>query len=312
MSAMAAVDEVRSFNRFYTSAIGSVGAGLHDTPWSLPEARVIFELGQADVTEVSDLRRSIGMDAGQLSRVLARLEDGGVVARDRSPADARRQTARLTPAGRDAYATLDTRSATEVAELLGRLGRERERRLLDAMRAIRTTLGDDAAPARPRTITLRADAPGDLGWIVERHGRVYADEYGWDQRFEALVARVCADFADERDPARDAVWIAEVDGVRAGCVMCVHGAERGTAKLRLLLVEPWARGHGLGARLVDECIAFARRAGYAELVLWTNDVLTDARRIYDRAGFELVASEPHRSFGHDLVGQTWHLPLGQP
>jgi ribosomal protein S18 acetylase RimI-like enzyme len=169
-------------------------------------------------------------------------------------------------------------------------------------------LGDEPR-VRPRAIILRPEEPGDLGWIAEIHGRVYADEYAWDQTFEALVARVCADYADRRDPARDAAWIAEVDGERAGSVLCVHTDDPRTAKLRLLLVDPAARGLGLGSRLVDECIRFARRARYEELVLWTNDVLADARRIYERAGFDLVAEQPHRSFGHDLVGQTWRLPL---
>jgi DNA-binding MarR family transcriptional regulator/ribosomal protein S18 acetylase RimI-like enzyme len=307
LTTVSAVDDVRAFNRFYTRAAGLLRGGLHRTDWSLAEARVMFELAQRPATEVSDLRRALDVDAGHLSRVLARLERAGVVEREPSPGDRRRQTARLTDAGREAFAELDRAAAEEAGELLSGLDDRARRELAGAMGTIRTLLGDPSRDGRP-AIVLRDAEPGDLGWIVELHGRVYAAEYGWDATFEALVARICADFAEQRRPGRDAVWIAEVDGRRSGCVMCVRQDDR-TAKLRLLLVDPAARGLGLGTRLVDECVRFAGRAGYEELVLWTNDVLTAARRIYERAGFELAASEPHHSFGHDLVGQTWRLQL---
>ena len=298
------VETVRDFNRFYTRSIGVLGPGLLRTEHSLAEARVLYELGQAERTDVAELRRRMGIDGGHLSRVLARLERKGLVERDRAPADARRQRARLTEAGAAAFATLDRRSADETAERLAALDPDGQRRLLRALAEVRRLL--DPEPAPP-AVVLRAPRPGDLGWVVERHGALYAAEYGWDASFEALVARIVADYANGHDPAREAAWIAEVDGAPAGCVFCMR-ADDATAQLRLLLVEPRARGLGLGARLVDECLAFARAAGYRELRLWTNDPLVHARRIYERAGFVLGAEEPHRSFGHDLVGQTWSRP----
>ena len=300
-----AVAAVRAFNRFYTSELGVLGPGFLRTPHTLAEARVLFELGQAERLEVSELRARMAIDAGHLSRLLARLDRQGLVERERSPSDGRRQLARLTAAGGKAFETLDRRSADETAARLSALAAADRRRLVGALADVRRLL-DPAAPRAPTL--LRAPRPGELGWIVERHGELYADEYGWDASFEALVARVVADYAERHDPAGEAAWIAELDGEPAGCVMCVRGDDA-VAKLRLLLVEPRARGLGLGARLVDECIAFARRAGYRELSLWTNDVLVHARRIYERAGFALVAEEPHHSFGHDLVAQTWSLQL---
>jgi DNA-binding MarR family transcriptional regulator/GNAT superfamily N-acetyltransferase len=303
--AAADVAAIRAFNRFYTARIGVLRDGLLATSHSLPEARLLFELGQGDVMDVADLRRMLELDAGYLSRLLARLEAQGLVARERSRADARRQRVALTGAGRDAFATLDERSAAEVGALLDGLREEDRTRLLDAMRTIREVL--DRAP-RPEPFVLRPLRPGDLGWVVHRHGVLYAEEYGWDETFEALVAKVLAEYATNHDPRRESAWIAEVAGRPAGSVFCVRRDER-TAQLRCLLVEPSARGMGIGARLVDECLRFARRAGYSEIVLWTNDVLLQARRIYERAGFTLVDEEPHTSFGHDLVGQTWSRPL---
>src|SRR5918999_1216903 len=270
------VSAVRRFNRFYTSTIGVLREGLLHTPWSLGEARVIFELGRGGVTETAELRRDLNIDAGQLSRLLARLERRGVVARERSTEDARRQLVRLTAEGRSAFEELDQRSAAEIRGLLGALSGEEQRRLIGAMATI-TSLLDGATAA---DVVLRPPRSGDFGWIVERHGGLYADEYGWDETFEALVARIVADYVDNLDPQREAAWIAEVDGERGGCVLCVREGED-VAKLRLLLVELHARGMGIGARLVDECIDFARRAGYSSITLWTNDVLADARRIYE-------------------------------
>jgi len=301
------VGAVREFNRFYTTVIGVLHEGLLRTPYSLTEARVIFELAQWDATEVAELRRTLGLDAGYLSRMLARFAADGLVTRQPSPTDARRQVIHLTDAGRAAYRTLDERSTAEIETMLSRLTDTDRRRLVGAMRTVEDILGD--AP-RPPGYVLRPPDPGDYGWVVQRHGLRYAEEYGWDATFEALVARVVADYVDRHDPRRDAAWIAEVDGAPAGCVFCVgRDDDRDVAQLRLLLVEPAARGTGIGGRLVEECLRFAKRAGYREIMLWTNDVLTDARRLYERAGFTLRDQAPHHSFGHDLVGQTWRRPL---
>jgi DNA-binding MarR family transcriptional regulator/GNAT superfamily N-acetyltransferase len=296
------VAAVRAFNRFYTSRIGVLGEGFLRTPHSLTEARVLYELGDREVAEVADLRRELDIDAGYLSRLLSRLEEQSLVARERSADDARRQRVRLTADGHDAFTELDRRSAAEIGELLEGLGEERQRRLVAAMRVIADVL-DEARPS-DGAIVLRAPDPGDYGWIVQRHGALYADEYDWDESFEALVARIVADYAGHHDPRREAAWIAEIDGEPVGCVLCVR-KDDATAQLRLLLVDPRARGRGIGGRLIDECLRFARRAGYERIVLWTNDVLHDARRLYERAGFELVESGAHHAFGHGLVEQTW-------
>ncbi|HEX6232462.1 MAG TPA: helix-turn-helix domain-containing GNAT family N-acetyltransferase [Jiangellaceae bacterium] len=300
------VAAVRSFSRFFTRVIGVLDEGLLRSPYSLTEARVIFELAQAELTEVVELRRRLGLDAGYLSRILARFEMDGVVVRRRSGVDARRQTVQLTDAGRDVFALLDSRSAEQVGRLLSTVPETDQQRVMAAMATIESALASHSPGPQ---VTLRALRPGDLGWIVHRHGILYANEYRWDETFEALVAQIVADYVANRHPRRDNAWIAELNGQPAGCVFCVHGDDTQTAKLRLLLVEPSARGLGIGGRLVDECIRFAREAGYEAVTLWTNDVLTAARHIYERAGFTLVKEEPHRSFGHDLVGQYWHLPL---
>jgi DNA-binding MarR family transcriptional regulator/GNAT superfamily N-acetyltransferase len=298
------VSAVREFNRFYTATIGVLEEGLLRTPYSLTEGRVIFELAQRAETEVAELRRTMGIDAGYLSRMLARFESGGLVLRAQSTTDGRRQVIRLTPAGRAAYRLLDERSGAEIQRLLDRLGATEQRRLLGAMTTIRGLLTPSGGPE----VTLRAPEPGDYGWVVAQHGARYAAEYGWDASFEALVARIVADFAERHDPTRERAWIAVADGERLGCVFCVRKDDR-TAQLRLLLVEPDARGMGIGGRLVTECVAFARTAGYRQLVLWTNDVLADARRLYQRAGFRLVHEAPHHSYGRDLIGQDWTLDL---
>jgi DNA-binding MarR family transcriptional regulator/GNAT superfamily N-acetyltransferase len=301
MASAERIARVRAFNRFYTGRLGLVRGGLVRTPHPLAEARVLYELGQRDETGVSDLRAALELDAGQLSRLLGRLEGDGLVTRERSAEDARRQRVRLTPRGAAAFATLDRRTVQQVGELLDALPDERQDELIHALAVVRDVLGDTPPP---RTVLLRGLRPGDLGWIVERHGVLYAREYGWDASFETLVASIMGEF----DPARDAAWIAEASGRRAGCVLCVRKDAR-TAQLRTLLVEPEARGLGLGVRLVDECVRHARREGCAELVLWTNDVLVAARRIYERAGFVLTHEAPHHAFGHDLVEQTWSLTL---
>jgi DNA-binding MarR family transcriptional regulator/RimJ/RimL family protein N-acetyltransferase len=301
------VAELRAFTRFYTSVLGVLDEGLLDTPFSVTEARIIFELAQHEATELADLRRRLGVDAGYMSRIAARLETGGLLTRERSPVDGRRQVLRLTDQGRAAYAVLDARAAEQAGELLGRLPDPVQQRVLAAMGTIRAVLGDRDGE-RPRTVVLRPPGPGDYGWIVARHGALYAAEHGWDTSFEGLVARIVADFLAGHDPVREAAWIAEVDGEPVGCVFCVARDET-TAQLRILLVEPDARGYGIGTRLVDECVRFARRAGYERIVLWTNDVLLSARRIYEGAGFTLDEEEPHHSFGQDLVGQMWSRDL---
>jgi DNA-binding MarR family transcriptional regulator/GNAT superfamily N-acetyltransferase len=300
-----AVAEVRGFNRFYTNVIGLLRGKYLDTPYSLTEARLLFELAQRDASEVSDLRRAVDIDPGYLSRILARFESDGIIDRQRSAADGRRQIIRLTPAGHSVIAGLDARSAEQTRDMLAGLRGDDRRRLLEAMRTITEVL---TGSPRPRGYLLRAPRPGDMGWVVQRNGAIYAEEFGWDASYEALVARIVADYVENRDPQAEAAWIAEVDGTRAGCVFCVRD-DATTARLRLLLVEPWARGLGIGARLVDEVLRFARQAGYSRITLWTNDVLAGARRIYERAGFTLDSEERHHSFGQDLTGQNWSRAL---
>jgi DNA-binding MarR family transcriptional regulator/ribosomal protein S18 acetylase RimI-like enzyme len=301
-----AVAAVREFNRFYTNVIGLLREGLLDTPYSLTEARVIFELARADDAEVAELRAWLDIDRGYLSRILARFEADGLVTRRRSASDGRRQVISLTEPGRSAFRNLDDRSAGQIGALLAQHSAADRRRLTVAMATIREVID---GPARPAQVTLRAPEPGDLGWVIQAHGALYAGEYGWDATFEALVARIVADYAAGQDPRRERAWIAEAGGRPAGCIFCVRKSDT-TAQLRLLLVEPWARGMGIGESLVAECLAFARGSGYAEIVLWTQDVLAAARRIYQRAGFQLVEEGRHHSFGHDLVEQTWRLDLG--
>jgi DNA-binding MarR family transcriptional regulator/GNAT superfamily N-acetyltransferase len=299
------IARVRAFNRFYTNVIGVLSEGLLDSPYSLTEARLIFELAQRDATEVTALRHDLDIDAGYLSRLLARFEADGLITRARSATDGRRQVIRLTATGRAAYEMLDERSVGEVHRLLQPLTDERRRRLVAAMDAIEEVLAETRSP---RSYVLRPLRPGDFGWVVHRHGVLYAAEYGWDATFEALVARVVADYVDKHEARRENAWIAEVAGEPVGCVFCVRRDDT-TAQLRLLLVEPSCRGMGIGARLVDECLSFARLAGYKSIMLWTNDVLGDARRVYERAGFRLAEQGEHHSFGHDLVEQIWTRDL---
>jgi len=300
------IDAVRRFNRFYTQRIGVLDEGLLESPFPLPQARVMFELAQRDGVTAGELARALGIDTSYLSRMLRDLVRKGLVRPARDPNDARRQPLALTPSGRKAFATLDARSREQVAAILAPLGREGETRLVGAMGAIERLLGVPASPAQ--AFVLRSHEPGDLGWIVSRHGALYAQEYGWDMTFEALVAEIAAKFLRTFDARTEKCWIAERDGERVGSVLLVRQSAR-VAKLRLLLIEPSARGHGLGRRLVAECIRFARAVGYRKLVLWTNDILHAARHLYEEAGFVLVAEESHHSFGRDLVGQNWELSL---
>jgi DNA-binding MarR family transcriptional regulator/ribosomal protein S18 acetylase RimI-like enzyme len=300
------VTAVREFNRFYTNVLGLLREGLLDTPYTLTEARVIFELARADSTEVAALRASLDIDAGYLSRILARFEADGLVSKQRLGSDRRRQVIGLTERGRSAFMMLEGRASGQIGALLAGHPAADRSRLTGAMADIRQII--DGPGPRTQEFELRAPEPGDLGWIVQANGALYAREYGWDATYEALVARIVADFAAGHDPGRERAWIAAVGGRPAGCILCVR-KDDATARLRLLLVESWARGMGIGERLTSECIAFARAAGYREIVLWTNDILVAARRIYERAGFVLMAEERHHSFGHDLVGQDWRLGL---
>jgi len=295
---------LRAFNRFYTNVLGLLRDGLLDTPYSLPESRVLFELGSDQVASPTELAERLQLDLGYVSRLLARLERRGLVTWRRSKEDRRRKVVSLTNEGRRAFRLLDKKSSDEIRQLLERLGEDRQERLIACAKEIEGLLDE----GKSATVVLREPVSGDFGWVVQRHGSAYRSEFGWDETFEALVARIVADYIDRRDPEREAAWIAELDGHRVGCVFCTK-KDDDTAQLRILLVEPSARGMGIGARLVDECIRFARRAGYRQMMLWTNDVLVSARRIYEGAGFRLVEEEKHHSFGHDLVGQNWYLYL---
>ncbi|HEY8478999.1 MAG TPA: helix-turn-helix domain-containing GNAT family N-acetyltransferase [Spirillospora sp.] len=300
------VGTVRSFNRFYTGVVGVLGEGLVNTPYSLTEARVIFELAQRSETEVLALRRSLRLDPGYLSRMLARFEADGLVERERAPGDGRRQIARLTARGREVFAMLDERSAAEIRELLDGLTPRDRGRLLAAMRTIQSVLGDRP---REKEFVLRTLRPGDLGWVVERNGILYDLECGWDRTYEALVASIVADYVRDHDPKRENAWIAEVNGDRAGAVFCVRRTDD-VAQLRLLHVEPDARGKGIGAALVDECVRFAADAGYSEIMLWTTALQRPAHRIYERAGFVLEQEEPPvERFGDVVHGQVWRRRL---
>jgi DNA-binding MarR family transcriptional regulator/GNAT superfamily N-acetyltransferase len=289
------VADVRAFNRFYTGVIGVLDRGYLDSPYSLTEVRVLFELAHTPSAEVVDLRRSLGLDAGYLSRMLARFEKAGLVERATSPEDARRQIVRMTPEGHEKFAVLDERSNAEISALLDPVAEPERERLTRAMATIRRVL-----EKHDRSVELRGLQPGDLGWVVHRHGARYAAEYGFGASFERLVAQVVADFGKPRE----AGWIAEVDGEPVGSIFCTS-KDSATAQLRLLLVEPEARGLGAGTKLVDQVVKFAREQGYERIELWTVDELASARRIYQRAGFELVESTPQEKFGRHVVGQTW-------
>jgi DNA-binding MarR family transcriptional regulator/GNAT superfamily N-acetyltransferase len=302
----ARVAAVREFNRFYTSRIGVLDKSYLSSRYSLTEVRVLYELAHRGSTTASDLGRDLGIDAGYLSRILRGFARRGVLARTAARDDARKSSLRLTQRGKATLAPLEAAARGEIGAILGHIPAAEQDRLVASMRTIERGLrpGSRGTPK----VTFRSHRPGDMGWVVERHGTLYWQEYGWDESFEALVADIVAKFITHLDPKRERCWIAEVDGERVGCVFCVKKSKT-VAKLRLLLVDPQARGLGVGTRLVDECVRFARAAGYRDLVLWTNDVLVAARHIYERIGFELVESERHTSFGKKLVGQNWRLRL---
>ncbi|WP_141205087.1 bifunctional helix-turn-helix transcriptional regulator/GNAT family N-acetyltransferase [Streptomyces griseorubiginosus] len=303
------VQDVRAFNRFYTNVIGALDYGRRlYAPYTLTESRVLYELAHSPRTDAADLRGELSLDAGYLSRILNKFERDGLIERTASRQDPRRVRVTLTPRGRETAALLAERADESVGALLATVPAADRPRLSEAMRTVRTLLSDGRPPRR-EDVLLREPGPGDLGWIVARNGAVYAAEYGFDASYEGLVARIVADFAEDHDPHLERVWIAELDGRPVGCVMCVRDDAPATARLRLLLVEPDARGLGIGDRLVSAVVDFARGAGYRDLVLWTNDVLTSARHLYRRHGFVLTAEKPHRSFGQDLNGQDWRLGL---
>ena len=300
------VAAVRAFNRFYTRRIGALDEAHLDAGFSLGEARVLYELGQVEGLTAKRLGELLGLDGGYLSRILGRFEGSGMVERRPHRTDGRSSSLHLTPTGREAYAEIDARSQARVAEMLSLLDDAGRSRLASALRSVRGLLEGDGLADQ---VMLRPHAPGDMGWIVERHGAIYAAEQGWGAPFEALVGQVCAEFLLRFDPAMEHCWIAERDGQRVGCVFLARGETAGVAKLRMLLVEPSARGVGLGRRLAAECVVFARARGYREVTLWTQSVLETARRLYAEAGFRLVASQPHALFGVPLIGETWRLEL---
>ncbi len=304
---VAAVKAVRQFNRFYTRRIGALDPYLGSN-MSLTDVRVLYELAHRETPVASEIGRDLGLDAGYLSRILRRFENEGWLLREPHSRDARQSVLRLTEAGHAAFAPLQQKSREEAAALLASLPPAKRQQLVQAMGTVQSLLDPDAPPAKPRAAILRDPAPGDIGWVVQQHGEIYAREYGWNSTFEALVANIAGEFLLKFQPEWERCWIAELNGERVGSIFVVRKSAT-VAQLRLLILTPGARGLGLGGKLVDECIAFARLKGYRKMVLWTNSCLTAARGIYDSRGFQLTASEPHDGYGTPLVGETWELKL---
>jgi DNA-binding MarR family transcriptional regulator/GNAT superfamily N-acetyltransferase len=299
------VAAVRAFNRFYTRRIGLLQGGILESPYSLTQVRVLYELAHTPNLSATDLGDLLGLDPGYLSRILRAFEHEGLITRVRTSTDRRRSVLGLTAKGRKTFSGLETRQSVEVERMLAPIVERGQVDLVSSMRTIAEVLGDAVPDKR---VLLRTHRPGDMGWVMFRHGALYHQEYGWDERFEALVGEIVVKFIRHFDPARERCWIAEIDGERVGSVFLVKHTPK-IAKLRLLLVEPSARGHGVGKLLVRECIAFARKAGYRKITLWTNSVLDAARHIYIAEGFQLVKEERHSEFGEGLVGQNWQLAL---
>lgn len=302
----ARIDAIRRFNRFYTRRIGALGEGHLETPFSLTEARVLYELAHRETATATELGQELGLDAGYLSRILRGFQERGIIDRRPSDTDARQSRLSLAAAGRTAFAELDAAARRDVGAMLGALPDVEQDRLIAAMHTIERALGEAAAAGEP--FILRPPRPGDLGWVVQSHGELYAREYGWDVRFEGLIAEVIAGFVRTFDPARERCWIAERDGENVGSIFLVRGDDE-VAKLRLLLVDPRARGLGIGGRLVRECVDFAREKGYSKISLWTQENLTAARRIYEAEGFGIVHTEEHNSFGVPLKAEVWEREL---
>ncbi len=308
-TATVAADRVRQFNRFYTRRLGLLNAGLLHSPFSLAEVRVLYEIAQQPRPTAKAIAESLHMDPGYLSRLLRGLRRRRLVSARAAPHDRRERWLALTDRGRKAFDVLNARATEEIVGMLSALSDAEQEDLLASIGTVEELLGESQPKEfAPPAIELRPPAPGDLGWVVQRHGELYRDEYGWNAEFEGLVARVVGEFASAEPGSGQRCWIATLDGRRAGSVFLMPESPD-VARLRLLLVEPWARGHGLGTRLIDACIDAAREGGYHTLTLWTNDVLKEARRLYQRAGFRLVKSERHQNFGKSLMGQTWELAL---
>jgi DNA-binding MarR family transcriptional regulator/N-acetylglutamate synthase-like GNAT family acetyltransferase len=300
------IEAVRRFSRFYTRRIGVLHEGLLDSPFTLTEGRVVYELAHHETTTAAELAKELDLDPGYLSRMLKSLEEHGYLTRRPAEADGRQTILALSERGQAAFAEINARSRAQVKSLLDPLGADDQARLVEALATVTELLGE--APPRRVPYILRPHQPGDIAWVIQRHGALYAEEYGFDETFEALVAEICAQFLKTFDAGRERCWIAEMDGENVGCVFLVRQSDE-IAKLRCLLVEPRARGLGIGARLVQECIRFARQRGYRKMTLWTNSILLAAIHLYEQVGFRLVAEESHQSFGHDLIGQTWELEL---
>ncbi len=301
-----AVAAVRAFNRFHTKLVGALDRRILDSPHSLTESRILFEIAHADGSTAADLAKDLRLDPAYLSRALRKLADGKLIEKRPSPTDGRASTLRLTGEGRRAFDALDRAADAQATALLEPLPAVERARVVKAMANVMAPLSAKSASRSP--FVIRQNAPGDIGWIIHRHGALYAAEYGWDETFEALVAEIAGRFLKTHDPSKERCWVAERDGEIVGSVFLVD-AGQGIAKLRLLAVEPDARGRGLGRRLVEEALRFAKRAGYLRVTLWTNDVLVAARRLYEAAGFALISSERHHSFGKDLVGEVWEKVL---
>jgi DNA-binding MarR family transcriptional regulator/GNAT superfamily N-acetyltransferase len=302
----ARVDAVRRFNRFYTRRLGLLKKGYLNSALSLAEIRVLYEIAHRDGATASDIARDLELDAGYLSRMLAAFARRGLISRAKSDADARQSHLALTPRGKTTFAPLERRSHHDIAAMLEALSGADQARVVAAMDTIETLLAKDGT--QPSPILLRPPGPGDIGWVISRHGSLYAEEYGWDSRFEALVADIAGAFLKNFDSRRERCWIATMDGRPVGSAFLVRDSDE-VARLRMLIVDPVARGRGLGTRLTQECIGFARAAGYARITLWTHSVLTAARHIYERAGFKIVTQGTHASFGKELVDETWELTL---
>ena len=301
------IEAVRHFNRFYTKQTGALNEGLLESPFSLTEARVIYELANRKKATATDLGNELGLDAGYLSRTVRGFEKRKLIRKESSDKDARQSILSLTARGQKEFESLNQLSSNQIEELLNDLSPVEQTRLLAAMKVIEELLG--ANPTEERfSYILRLPQAGDMGWVVQSNGALYAQEYGWDESYEALVAQIVAEFVKSYDPRKERCWIAEKDGGNVGSVFLVKKSET-VAKLRLLIVDPKARGLGIGKRLVDECTRFARQAGYKKITLWTNSVLLAARSIYQKAGYELIKSETHHRFGKNLVGETWELKL---
>jgi DNA-binding MarR family transcriptional regulator/GNAT superfamily N-acetyltransferase len=302
------IDAVRGFNRFYTRQIGVLRKTFLDSPYSLGEARVLYEIASHDAPTASDVGRALNLDAGYLSRLLRNFEKRGLIKREVSARDARQSHLALSPRGHAAYQSLDQRSQRDMEAMLGKLEPAEQARLVAAMQTIETLLGGETPVAPKAQHILRAPRPGDFGWIVKRNAEIYAKEYGWHEPFEGVCAQIVADFVNKFDAEKERCWIAEMDGENVGCIFVARDSDT-VARIRLLIVEPKARGLGLGAKLVDECIRFARRSGYKQMTLWTHSVLTAARHIYEKAGFRLQRTEQHSDWGPPVVSEHWDLEL---